>query len=128
MCRFTFVAETPRQIPDKIFFFFFQAEDGIRDVAVTGVQTCALPISTANRPTNRETDRSRRLPGGMSSCGRSCYRRSAEIGRASCREKSVDLGGRRIIKKKKKKHTRRQERIEKQTQTQHGPISASERC
>src|SRR2546422_5376549 len=29
------------------FFFFFQAEDGIRDVAVTGVQTCALPISLA---------------------------------------------------------------------------------
>src|SRR3989449_1570393 len=29
------------------FFFFFQAEDGIRDVAVTGVQTCALPISIA---------------------------------------------------------------------------------
>src|SRR2546422_9624004 len=27
------------------FFFFFQAEDGIRDVAVTGVQTCALPIA-----------------------------------------------------------------------------------
>src|SRR2546422_2186378 len=27
------------------FLFFFQAEDGIRDVAVTGVQTCALPIS-----------------------------------------------------------------------------------
>ena len=27
-----------------IIFFFFQAEDGIRDVAVTGVQTCALPI------------------------------------------------------------------------------------
>src|SRR2546422_11639180 len=29
-----------------MFFFFFQAEDGIRDVAVTGVQTCALPISS----------------------------------------------------------------------------------
>src|SRR5206468_9284611 len=28
-----------------IFFFFFQAEDGIRDLIVTGVQTCALPIS-----------------------------------------------------------------------------------
>src|SRR5256884_1591445 len=28
-----------------VLFFFFQAEDGIRDVAVTGVQTCALPIS-----------------------------------------------------------------------------------
>src|SRR5438093_8951999 len=27
------------------FFFFFQAEDGIRDWSVTGVQTCALPIS-----------------------------------------------------------------------------------
>src|SRR3989440_4347440 len=28
-------------------FFFFQAEDGIRDLIVTGVQTCALPISEA---------------------------------------------------------------------------------
>src|SRR6266498_5330596 len=27
-----------------LFFFFFQAEDGIRDADVTGVQTCALPI------------------------------------------------------------------------------------
>src|SRR3712207_8399981 len=27
-----------------IYFFFFQAEDGIRDIGVTGVQTCALPI------------------------------------------------------------------------------------
>src|SRR5687768_18406800 len=33
------------------FFFFFQAEDGIRDVAVTGVQTCALPICTPSRGT-----------------------------------------------------------------------------
>src|SRR5207249_7111282 len=30
-------------------FFFFQAEDGIRDRNVTGVQTCALPISTARK-------------------------------------------------------------------------------
>src|SRR6266446_1539677 len=30
------------------FFFFFQAEDGIRDYKVTGVQTCALPISKAD--------------------------------------------------------------------------------
>src|SRR2546430_11015503 len=28
-----------------LVFFFFQAEDGIRDLTVTGVQTCALPIS-----------------------------------------------------------------------------------
>src|SRR5205809_6312502 len=32
------------------FFFFFQAEDGIRDVAVTGVQTCALPILLTEGP------------------------------------------------------------------------------
>src|SRR5438034_11839089 len=31
--------------PLSFFFFFFQAEDGIRDHCVTGVQTCALPIS-----------------------------------------------------------------------------------
>src|SRR5205807_3340472 len=30
-----------------VFFFFFQAEDGIRDYKVTGVQTCALPILEA---------------------------------------------------------------------------------
>src|SRR5579859_6864982 len=29
---------------DVVFFFFFQAEDGIRALTVTGVQTCALPI------------------------------------------------------------------------------------
>src|SRR5437879_12433021 len=32
-------------IPVYVTFFFFQAEDGIRDTSVTGVQTCALPIS-----------------------------------------------------------------------------------
>src|SRR3712207_8076176 len=30
-------------------FFFFQAEDGIRDIGVTGVQTCALPICARDR-------------------------------------------------------------------------------
>src|SRR5256886_3947906 len=34
-----------------IFFFFFQAEDGIRDLTVTGVQTCALPICAHKRIT-----------------------------------------------------------------------------
>src|SRR5258706_12089607 len=33
-----------------LFFFFFQAEDGIRDWSVTGVQTCALPISGGAEP------------------------------------------------------------------------------
>src|SRR2546430_11470513 len=38
-----------------LFFFFFQAEDGIRDLTVTGVQTCALPISAAKA--NRQSAR-----------------------------------------------------------------------
>src|SRR5256886_6152132 len=45
----------------SIVFFFFQAEDGIRDLTVTGVQTCALPISSCaglrlrSRPDSRAT-------------------------------------------------------------------------
>src|SRR3712207_8667979 len=39
-----------------IFFFFFQAEDGIRDIGVTGVQTCALPISTPRSPGGGPSD------------------------------------------------------------------------
>src|SRR5256885_7917327 len=35
-----------RILSNYSLFFFFQAEDGIRDYKVTGVQTCALPIST----------------------------------------------------------------------------------
>src|SRR2546430_7370172 len=35
-----------------MFFFFFQAEDGIRDLTVTGVQTCALPIFRNSTPRN----------------------------------------------------------------------------
>src|SRR5439155_16009825 len=52
-------------------FFFFQAEDGIRDGHVTGVQTCALPISGARR--SALPDRSRRAParpGGAGAGGR----------------------------------------------------------
>src|SRR3712207_7564667 len=40
-------------------FFFFQAEDGIRDIGVTGVQTCALPIS---RPGKRKMVFSKPVP------------------------------------------------------------------
>src|SRR5438270_5531562 len=35
-------------------FFFFQAEDGIRDLTVTGVQTCALPISQLGKTEARQ--------------------------------------------------------------------------
>src|SRR6266566_5265746 len=46
---------------DKAFCFFFQAEDGIRDYKVTGVQTCALPIWSAG------TTRRRRLRADLDS-------------------------------------------------------------
>src|SRR5437879_11567283 len=42
----------------RFVFFLFQAEDGIRDTSVTGVQTCALPICPPGHPGLR--DRSRR--------------------------------------------------------------------
>src|SRR5258707_6900549 len=48
--------ETERGGPCGDVFFFFQAEDGIRDIGVTGVQTCALPISyVVDRVVERET-------------------------------------------------------------------------
>src|SRR5712664_4766485 len=74
-----------------IFFFFFQAEDGIRDLIVTGVQTCALPISGL---TGASFESGSTRPGARATTRRSEERR---VG------KSVDLGGRRIIKKKKKR-------------------------
>src|SRR3712207_5068711 len=47
------------------FFFFFQAEDGIRDIGVTGVQTCALPISdvVGTNVFNQREDRFEFRPG-----------------------------------------------------------------
>src|SRR5207249_7466732 len=93
------------------FFFFFQAEDGIRDRNVTGVQTCALPISFHCCSRRRRVglgflahgwiqvhadDPSRRthLPGrddGVESRSATQIEhglpRLQEIGRASCRER-----------------------------------------
>src|SRR5689334_23776723 len=102
-----------------VFFFFFQAEDGIRDGTVTGVQTCALPIfAPFVASTLRDELRESALMVAMIGVGLGCVlwilalgsslewtvvdslRGTFEIGRASCREKSVDLGGRGIIKKK----------------------------
>src|SRR5688500_19151402 len=45
-CRSSIPSSSP------LVFFFFQAEDGIRDYKVTGVQTCALPILENLAPTN----------------------------------------------------------------------------
>src|SRR4030066_1048884 len=82
---------------DFLYRFFFQAEDGIRDSSVTGVQTCALPICLAAEvPTLALI----LYVAGIVTGG--WFIAPREIGRASCRGKSVDLGGRRIIKKKTK--------------------------
>src|SRR4029079_19820808 len=71
---------------------FFQAEDGIRDKLVTGVQTCALPIClTPCSPSQR--CRSHRWPARRPPCRTCTDRKSVVYG------KSVDLGGRRIIEK-----------------------------
>src|SRR2546425_9377360 len=85
------------------FFFFFQAEDGIRDKLVTGVQTCALPIS-AVRASAVQLSRNVEICDGIYGCesasrpranyGEVNQRRSlrlnqsgdSEIGRASCRK------------------------------------------
>src|SRR5207245_3880532 len=89
-----------------IGLFFFQAEDGIRDATVTGVQTCALPISlptstaTASRSAG-DGGRGGGVPGRARRIDRDavavevgnvepppCIQSDAEeIGRASCRER-----------------------------------------
>src|SRR6266496_1597972 len=53
-----------------VFFFFFQAEDGIRDLYVTGVKTCALPISRRPSPIKHRWPQARqrtRPPSGVQS-------------------------------------------------------------
>src|SRR5699024_11747464 len=98
-----------------LIYFFFQAEDGIRYRNVTGVQTCALPIyrsgaggcgdgeaqigqafdredhMTLIAVGDRHEDRARGRQTVLGSC------LALEIGRASCRERGVEWGGRRGI-------------------------------
>src|SRR5438132_909139 len=92
-------------------FFFFQAEDGIRDHCVTGVQTCALPICLCWNPRCAlsgpctclsTSERATRVPAEAESdsCPRSSATTQTEIGRASCRERGVEHGGDRNRKQK----------------------------
>src|SRR5690606_40774365 len=86
-------------------FFFFQAEDGIRDFHVTGVQTCALPISISSlarhRPGRTTAGWSRARSSLVviaTSTSLPCPSRPSvrlKIGRASCRERveSEGVGG-----------------------------------
>src|SRR5437762_10066000 len=85
------------------FFFFFQAEDGIRDTSVTGVQTCALPISGTEvwwsifRPPRTALYPAFR---GLFSHRPLYVVTAGEIGRASCRGRGVGGGGGGVVKKK----------------------------
>src|SRR2546428_9769159 len=66
-----------------MFFFFFQAEDGIRDLIVTGVQTCALPISRSGpRDGGRRRDQS--IAGGGARAPVRRASRTAERGARLC--------------------------------------------
>src|SRR5260370_3844906 len=79
-------------------FFFFQAEDGIRDSSVTGVQTCALPISRhpGGGDTARDTNRdlcSQRLLRRVLDGGRERSRGGGESARADeCEYRAATLG------------------------------------
>src|SRR5260221_4683853 len=88
-------------------FFFFQAEDGIRDHCVTGVQTCALPICEVRNLAQRSAQAAReikqliatsatRVKQGTELADQAgatmaevlhSIQRVTEIGRASCRER-----------------------------------------
>src|SRR5437868_4048660 len=66
--------------------FFFQAEDGIRDRNVTGVQTCALPICRISESWKRPSDPDEEKY-QKSYLSAECEHLQKEIGRASCRER-----------------------------------------
>src|SRR2546430_10514849 len=87
-------------------FFFFQAEDGIRDLTVTGVQTCALPICTELKETIVVKSRAAQTNFSFTTSGTELTQKSdgsislggafagytipaptLKIGRASCRER-----------------------------------------
>src|SRR5205823_10387291 len=107
-------------------FCFFQAEDGIRDKLVTGVQTCALPISQGLRSSVRRcrlpgrNDRHRDVgregwqgprPGPHEGAWRARHKqrgsdggmKKTEIGRASCRERVERSEGAGTGEKKKER-------------------------
>src|SRR5690606_39418174 len=80
-------------------FFFFQAEDGIRDFHVTGVQTCALPISpTSNADPNRKYSVSANsterpvfaAPSNSASSARGCRSEERRVGKECRSRRSAD--------------------------------------
>src|SRR5206468_8870676 len=105
------------------YFFFFQAEDGIRDLIVTGVQTCALPIchtgkgitavgngtltitATGGASSIDVSSTALDLTGQILGAGTIATVNSSggvKIGRASCRERvEISVGGVELIKEER---------------------------
>src|SRR2546430_7534023 len=118
-CRLTGV--TKRSCLCCVVFFFFQAEDGIRDLTVTGVQTCALPICRGVNTITKlgggnlfnhaatgyldATGAFHVLVVGGDDANAATTTKHTGDRKSVVWGKSVDLGGRRIIKKKKRKKT-----------------------
>src|SRR2546422_4366712 len=99
------------------FFFFFQAEDGIRDVAVTGVQTCALPISSA-----------RRVPGGCRRRGSRRPHRGTAGARSAARARPRARGRSRRRSSPCPQATGRGDRKSTRLNSSHGYISYAVFC
>src|SRR5260221_1335340 len=96
-------------------FFFFQAEDGIRDHCVTGVQTCALPISrlraaapvgTVGSCGSQTSDTSPDVFWRAADSGGATADTTIKNGRGSGRERGKNSGGA-VSLKKKKNHLQR---------------------
>src|SRR5438046_10730418 len=94
------------------FVFFFQAEDGIRDWSVTGVQTCALPIY-ARQAADEPVAAGKRV-GARPLARRQLRDETAvrdhalvQIGRASCRERVENSGGAVRVEKKMEGRSRK---------------------
>src|SRR5205823_10716196 len=84
----------------SLSFFFFQAEDGIRDKLVTGVQTCALPISSSRRARRRSSPpREARSSSARRPCARSSRGTRA---RSRCSRPSPP---RRLLPRRSEEHT-----------------------
>src|SRR3712207_6041111 len=74
-----------------VFFFFFQAEDGIRDIGVTGVQTCALPILPRAGDSGDSEEEIERLVEAVGCHARSLVLLAREVGSSGVRTATARL-------------------------------------
>src|SRR5437773_2951683 len=107
-----------------VCIFFFQAEDGIRDRDVTGVQTCALPIYEPRRPNavllERQYPARRRSISDLASCPRRSEEHTSEL------QSHHDLVCRLLLEKKKTNYDSRDDfKLSRTLQDVHPPAQGS---